>query len=115
MRLTRLHLILILVVLGAIGLFIAQQKKNIRPSKPKNTSEDITITKTQAVHQQSSQDLPIIPANPVSIETASKEKISKEAIAVAGEYWLIANKTKKDVIRGQITLHQSKVEFDNGN
>ncbi|OGS26283.1 MAG: hypothetical protein A2297_04045 [Elusimicrobia bacterium RIFOXYB2_FULL_48_7] len=103
-------MILILIVLGAIGLFIAQNKKRPSPDTGKSP-EDITITEIQDSPQKPSQS-PIIPAQTV---TENKEKTAREAIAVGGEYRLIARKSQKDVSKGQGTLKEAKNEYESGN
>ncbi|MEW6040827.1 MAG: LysM peptidoglycan-binding domain-containing protein [Elusimicrobiota bacterium] len=99
-RITRLHLIVILMVMAAIGLFISEIKSR-RPAKIPEEKKEILVSKLPAV----------VP--PVAIE--NKEPFARKAIAVAGEYWKIAKKEYRDYERGGMTLKSAKREYQNGN
>lgn len=96
-KLTRLHFILLILLLFTIGIYVSHK----RHQKPKEKSvEKPTITVLETVPEKSKQD---------------KEKIARKTIAIAGEYWKIAWKEYRDVTIGQPILRQAKVEYRTGN
>jgi len=88
MRFTRLHLILILIILAAVGLYVAQYKH-----KPAVVPEPVIL-----------EELPI-----------NREPEAKQVIAIAGEYWKIAKKRGCDLSEGQSVLRQAKDEYQKEN
>lgn len=92
MHFTRLHFILILIMLGAVGLYIAQYRQEpvVSPPEP----EEVVVEPEPEVN---------------------KEPIARQAIAVAGEYWKIAKKKGCDLSEGQGVLQQAKDEYRNKN
>lgn len=97
MKITRLHIILLIVVLalGVLNLYQYSQDK-----KQKEEAAAM-LAKQQAELQKKQQE-----------EKARKESWAKQTIAVAGEIWQITKKEGRDVARGQETLKLAKDSFD---
>ena len=110
----RIHLILFLIIIGAIGLFIEhyRQKVSEKPvvkqiskispeskievkETPKKTSyQKLTSEQVPALEQKKYQDI---------------ENTARQAVAIAGEYWKIAKREGRDLSKGQSTLRLAKV------
>jgi len=110
----RIHLILFLIIIGAIGLFIehSRQKVSEKPvvkqiskispeskievkETPKKTSyQKLTSEQVPALEQKKYQDI---------------ENTARQAVAIAGEYWKIAKREGRDLSKGQSTLRLAKV------
>ncbi|OGS20702.1 MAG: hypothetical protein A2252_04850 [Elusimicrobia bacterium RIFOXYA2_FULL_39_19] len=87
-------------------MFLAQKNKIV---KPKTSEEEPLIQQTEITATKTAQTIPIIPAKKIE----NKEKTSKEAIAVAGEYMMIAKKSGRNIFTGQNTLKQAKIKYAN--
>ncbi|MFN3966921.1 MAG: LysM peptidoglycan-binding domain-containing protein [Endomicrobiia bacterium] len=104
----RIHLILFLIILGAIALFIEYRRQ------PKQEKIKPEIEKTP-------ESLPVkeIPIQKPEIYPEKKvedfEKNARQTVAIAGEYWKIAKKEGRDLSKGQSTLRLAKVALNAGN
>lgn len=94
MRLTRLHVILIFIIVLVAAMYFVQ---NISRKKVNKLSEP----------EKTAQPQPAAPE-------IDEESIASKTIAIAGEYWKIAKKDGRDLTKGQMTLRQAKENFTAG-
>jgi len=111
MKITRLHLIFIILILFAVSLFTYPLlKEKIGPffaKKNKPVAE-------QPVEGQSVTQEEIVAQEPQVEEQAAAvdfESEAKKGIAVAGEYWKKNKREGRDVANGQRVLRQAKEKF----
>ncbi len=105
----RIHLILFLIILGAIGLFIENYRQEKSEEKKK---QKIETKKPENI------TLPVIPEQkPIQEEKKPEdiEKVAIQTVAIAGEYWKIAKKEGRDLSKGQSTLRLAKVALNTKN
>jgi hypothetical protein len=104
MQLTRLHIILLIIVISIISLYIAQYIQN------KTKIKKMEIGKIEQPIQ------PVEISSPVAqVPKEIDKSIANTTIAVAGEYMKLSKKENKDVKKGQIVLREAKKQFEIGN
>jgi nucleoid-associated protein YgaU len=101
----RIHLILFLIVLGAIGLFIEHSRQRW-PEKQvvKKILKPLPAKKIETVKEQK--------VLPEQKKLQESESIARQTVAIAGEYWKIAKKEGRDLSKGQSTLRLAKVALN---
>lgn len=98
MRITKLHLILLSIALLVIGIYvyqIQQERQRLRE-----------IAAIEVARQEERRRMEEERRRTEAL--ARKKELAVQAVAVAGEYWLLGKKEGRDVSRGQATLHQAK-------
>ncbi|MDI6641570.1 MAG: LysM peptidoglycan-binding domain-containing protein [Elusimicrobiota bacterium] len=115
-RITRLHMILVLIVLAAIGLFIAEYRVRRREVIP-STKIPPAISKVVPALPVPAKPsvIPSIPAEKPKLDLEKQKELSRKAIAVAGEYWKIAREEGRAFEEGQEILKRAKKYFSDGN
>jgi len=92
MRITKLHLILLMMVILFAGYFSYQyRQEQVRQA---------AVLEEQ--HRRAAEQARL------RIEREKKKAAAVQAVAVAGEYWIAGTKEKRDVSAGQATLHRAK-------
>ena len=104
MRITRLHIVVaFLLVLAAGGYVVQVQQKRIL--------EQERVEQKKALDAQRAQQEIQLKALAEKKEKECLEKkkeLAVQAVAVAGEYWIITKKEGKALMPGQATLHSAK-------
>lgn len=93
MQITRLHLILLLILVFIITLYVAQYIETLRP-----------------VHTVQ----PIAPTG-LAVNQIKIKELAEKTIAIAGEYWKIAKREHRDLSGGQTILREAKNKFKSEN
>ena len=94
-RITKLHLLLMMLVVIASGAFLFQMyQENIHA---REEAARLTQEQDRLEAEKAKQELLL-----------KQEAIAGNAIAVAGEFWCLYNDQGRDVSTGQATLHQAK-------
>jgi nucleoid-associated protein YgaU len=98
MRITKLHflLLMIAILVGGFYVYQVQQEKERRAAQ----------AAIEAARQ--SEQRRVEAEKRLKEELDKKKELAIQAVAVAGEYWLLAKKEGRDVAQGQATLHQAK-------
>jgi len=96
MKITRLHIILVILILALGGLCAYQYDQD-----QKRAVELSALKARQAVLESAA-------ARKAQEEEQKKAQWAKQAVAVAGEYWLSAKQSGRDVSKGQETLRLAK-------
>jgi nucleoid-associated protein YgaU len=94
LRITKLHLILIVIALGFGSVFFYQYRQQQEQKKQAAVVEE--------QRQQAEQE------RRVALEKENQKLSAVKAVAVAGEYWLRAKKEGKNIDEPQETLHKAK-------
>jgi hypothetical protein len=94
-RITKLHLILMMLVVIASGAFLFQMyQENLRS---RENAARLAEEYNRLEAERARQELLL-----------KQEALARSAIAVAGEYWSLYNDQGRDVSIGQATLHNAK-------
>jgi len=96
MKITRLHIILVILILGLGGLCAYQYDQD------RKRAAELAALKARQTMLESAA------ARKVQEEAQKKAGWAKQAVAVAGEYWLSAKQSGRDVSKGQETLRLAK-------
>lgn len=99
MKITRLHILLLVIILALAGLNFYQYDQD-----KTRALELVSMRAKQA-------ELKKLEAKRLAEEKLQKKDWSNQAIAVAGEIWRIAKKDGRDVAKGQETLKLAKDSF----
>jgi len=97
-RITRFHLIVIGLALFLGGVYLYQ----MHMEKMKQ-EEILSIERQKAIVRAKYEE-----ERRRQLELERKEYLAVEAVAIAGEYWLMAKKQGKDISLGQETLRNAK-------
>jgi nucleoid-associated protein YgaU len=106
MKITKLHLLLIIVAVIMVYVFVDSTRREQTRQK-----ELITKLETQLREQQNQLDEL---RRRAALEAEQKIFVA-DAVAVAGEYWLYTKKENKDVTIGQEILRRAKEELKSEN
>ncbi len=108
MKITKLHLIIIVILIS--GFFagknmykqfeIAKQQKELERIRQQEFEKSLQEAAEKQKKEKEETEL-----------VEKKKLLANEAIAVAGEYWKIAKKECRDVRAGQLTLKTAKENF----
>ncbi|MBN1823475.1 MAG: LysM peptidoglycan-binding domain-containing protein [Endomicrobiales bacterium] len=98
MRITKLHLILIFVVIAIGGIYAYQSHLE-------------TKRQAEIEAQRQAEALRLEQEERKKADYQKYKKLATQAIAVAGEYWLSAKREGRNVSKGQETLRQAKSAF----
>ena len=98
MKITKLHLILITVVLLVTAFFANQFRKDTQKEKELKLVE---MRRQAELRMQQDQ-------NRQNQDGGKKRELAIKAVAVAGEYWMITKKEGRDYTEGQQTLRAAK-------
>jgi nucleoid-associated protein YgaU len=107
MKITKLHLLLIIVAVIMVYVFVDSTRREQTRQK-----ELITKLETQLREQQNQLDEL---RRRAALEAEQKKIFVADAVAVAGEYWLYTKKENKDVTIGQEILRRAKEELKSEN
>lgn len=105
MKITRLHLLLLVIIVGLVGFYGIRHYQRIARIKEEQLRDELRRAeelRRLAFQQQESERQ----------QKLKEALLAKEAVAVAGEYYRIARQQGKDVTAGQMVLRQAK-EFLN--
>ncbi|MHB9154903.1 MAG: LysM peptidoglycan-binding domain-containing protein [Endomicrobiales bacterium] len=105
MRITKLHLMLLAIIAVILGLYvyqIQQEKKRLQEIASAATAREEERKRAQEEKRRAEEE------QRAQETLAQKQDLAVQAVAVAGEYRLLAKKEGKDVSRGQETLRQAK-------
>jgi nucleoid-associated protein YgaU len=98
MRITKLHLILIAIAVLVIGVYafqIHEERQRLRMLAEIEIARQSERKRLEEERQRRE-------------ELVKKKERAIQSVAVAGEYWLIGKEERRDVAKGQETLHQAK-------
>jgi len=96
MKITRLHIILVILILALGGLCAYQYDQD-----RKRAAELAELKARQAMMESAA-------ARKAEEDSQKRAVWAKQAVAVAGEYWLAAKQSGRDVSKGQGTLKLAK-------
>jgi len=101
-RITKLHLILMMLVVIASGAFLFQMyQENV---SAREEAARLSDERNRQEQERVKQDMLL-----------KQEAVARNAIAVAGEYWALYHDQGRDVSVGQQTLHNAKENFNQKN
>lgn len=101
-RITKLHLILMMLVVIASGAFLFQMyQENVHA---REEAARIAEEHNRLEAERAKQELLL-----------KQEALARNAIAIAGEFWSLYHDQGRDVSIGQATLHQAKENFKQKN
>jgi nucleoid-associated protein YgaU len=101
-RITKLHLILMMLVVIASGAFLFQMyQENLHA---REEAARITEERNRLEAERAKQELLL-----------KQEAVARSAIAIAGEFWCLYMDQGRDVSTGQATLHTAKENFKQKN
>ncbi len=104
-RITKLHLILLGVIVLIAGIYFYQvQQENQRQAELAAIEAEREVERKRFEDEKRRQEL-----------LEKKRQLSVEAVAVAGEYMMLAKKEGKDVAAGQQTLRHAKEDLAQNN
>jgi nucleoid-associated protein YgaU len=104
MRITRLHIILAVMLVIIAGVYVIQVQQ-------KRVLELERIEQLKALDQKRAEEdrqLKLAAEQKKKECQAKKKDLAVQAVAVAGEYWMITKKENKDLSPGQATLKSAK-------
>lgn len=105
MRITKLHIILLAVIVAGAGIYLS----NVQRQKKQQLKEKAEMELRQE------QERLQLEKRCLAEEIERKKETAIRAVAVAGEYLIIAKKENRDVSKGQETLRQAKESLANEN